>query len=193
MAAVSLQEIFDLVIMIAVIGYIFKDLLPARDARSYEPLDALRKRGFFSEGFKNALIVAAPAIAFHEIGHKIAAMSFGLQATFHAAYTWLGIGLLLKIINAPFLFFIPGFVSYSGAGVSPLARALIAFSGPLINLLLFLFATIAIRQGWFNKKYLSLLYLTKHINLFLFIFNMLPFGFFDGAHVFQSLMQAFAA
>ncbi len=192
MAVVSLQELLDLALMIAVIGYIFKDLLPVRDARDYDPLLALRKRGFFSEGFKNALIVAAPAIALHEIGHKVAAMSFGLQATFHAAYTWLGIGLLLKVINAPLLFFVPGFVSYSGAGVEPLARALIAFSGPAVNLLLFLFATIAIRQGWFSKKYLSLLYLTKQINLFLFIFNMLPFGFFDGAHVFSSLMQAFA-
>ncbi len=192
MAVVSLQELFDLAIMIAVIGYIFKDLLPVRDATNYDPLLALRKKGFFSEGFKNALIVAAPAIALHEIGHKVAAMSFGLQATFHAAYTWLGIGLLLKVIGAPFLFFVPGFVSYTGAGVAPLARAMIAFSGPAVNLLLFLFATIAIRQKWFSSKYLSMLYLTKQINLFLFIFNMLPIGFFDGAHVFQSLIQAFA-
>ncbi len=191
MAVVALQELFDLAMMIAVIGYIFKDLLPVADAGSYEPLDALKKRGFFSEGFRNAIIVAAPAIVLHELGHKAVAMSFGLQATFHAAYTWLGIGLLLKIINAPFLFFVPGFVSYSGAGVAPLARALIAFSGPLVNLLLFLFAAVAIRQGWFNKKYLSLLHLTKQINLFLFIFNMIPLGFFDGAHVFQGLIQAF--
>ena len=192
MAIVTLQELFDLAIMIAVIGYIFKDLLPVADARNYEPLDSIRKKRFFSEGFRNALIVAAPAIALHEIGHKIAAISFGLQATFHAAYTWLGIGLLLKIINAPFLFFVPGFVSYSGASVEPLARALIAFSGPLVNLLLFLFATIAIRQKWFSRKHFSLLYLTKQINLFLFIFNMLPIGFFDGAHVFQNLIRAFA-
>src|SRR3989338_3098065 len=107
MAFVSLQEIFDLAIMIAAIGYIFKDMLPVRDARSHEPLDALRKRVFFSEGFKNAIIVTAPAIALHELGHKVAAMSFGLHATFHASYAWLGIGMLLKLINAPFLFFVP--------------------------------------------------------------------------------------
>ncbi len=193
MAVVSLQELFDLAVMIAVIGYIFKDMLPVRDARSYDPLLALRKKGFFSEGFKNAVIVAAPAIALHEIGHKVAAMSFGLQATFHAAYMWLGIGLLMKIFNAPFLFFVPGFVSYSGAGVAPLARSLIAFAGPAVNLLLFLFAAAAIKQGWLSKKYLSLLYLTKQINLFLLIFNMIPLGSFDGAHVFRSLMVAFGA
>ncbi len=192
MAIVTFQEIFDLAIMIAVIGYIFKDLVPVADARNYEPLDDFRKRRFFSEGFRNAIIVAAPAIALHEIGHKIAALSFGLQATFHAAYTWLGIGLLLKMINAPFLFFVPGFVSYTGAGVEPLARALIAFAGPAVNLLLFIFATLAIRRKWLGRKHLSLLYMTKQINMFLFIFNMLPIGFFDGAHVFQSLIRAFS-
>jgi len=120
----------------------------------------------------------------------LTALSFGLEATFHAAYTWLGIGLILKLINFPFLFFVPGFVSYSGAGVEPLARAFIAFSGPGVNLLLFLFATVALKRKWF-RKYTSLLFVTKQINLFLFIFNMLPIGIFDGAQVFSSLMQAF--
>ena len=193
MPLIVFQEIIDMVIMIGVIGFIFRDVLQTRvGVADYEPLKDFRKKtSFFSEGFKNAVIVAAPAIALHELGHKISALSFGLEATFHAAYMWLGIGLLLKVIGAPFIFFVPGFVSYSGAGVEPLARAFIAFSGPLVNLLLFVFATAAIKQKWFKSKYLPLLIVTKQINLFLFIFNMLPFGFFDGAHVFQSLMQAF--
>jgi len=191
MAFVVFQEIIDLVIMIGVIGFIFKDYMNVRDTRNYEPLDEFkRKKSFFSEGFKNAIIVAGSAIALHELGHKMVALSFGLEATFHAAYMWLGIGALLKLIGAPFLFFVPGYVSYSGAGIHPLSMALIAFSGPLVNLLLFLFAFFAIKQGWF-RKYLPQLYLTKQINLFLFIFNMIPFGFFDGARVFGSLMQAF--
>ena len=186
------QELIDLVIMIGVIGFIFKDMLPVRDIKNYEPLDEFKnKKSFLGEGFKNAVIVTAPAIALHELGHKLSAISFGLEATFHAAYTWLGIGLLLKLFNAPFLFFVPGFVSYTGIAVEPLARAFIAFSGPLVNLLLFLLATVAIKQRWFDSKYLPLLVLTKQINLFLFIFNMIPLGFFDGAQVLRSLMQAF--
>src|SRR3989338_5471730 len=193
MPLIVFQEIIDLLIMVGVIGFIFKDVLQPRvSVADYDPLKDFRKKtSFFSDGFKNAAIVAAPAIALHELGHKISAISFGLEATFHAAYTWLGIGLLLKVIGAPFIFFVPGFVSYSGAVVEPLARALIAFSGPAVNLLLFLFATASIKRRWFKSKYLPILVLTKQINLFLFIFNMLPFGFFDRAHVLQSLMQAF--
>jgi len=192
MPLVTFPEIIDLVIMIGVVGFIFKDVLRTKvSVGEYDPLkDFKKKTKFFSEGFKNAIIVTAPAIVLHELGHKISAISFGLEATFHASYMWLGIGALLKVIGAPFLFFVPGFVSYTGAGVEPLARALIAFSGPGVNLLLFLFAMTAIKQGWF-RKYLPLLVLTKQINLFLFIFNMLPFGFFDGAQVFRSLTQVF--
>lgn len=191
MAFITVQEIIDLVIMVGVVGFIFKDMLPTRVADDYDPLTAFKKRSFFSEGFKNAIIVTAPAIALHEFGHKISAIAFGLEATFHASYMWLGIGVFLKLVGAPFLFFVPGFVSYSGAGVEPLARALIAFAGPGINLLLFLFAITALKQKWFQPKYMPLLVLTKQINLFLFIFNMLPFGFFDGAQVFRSLMSSF--
>jgi Zn-dependent protease len=192
MALIILQEVIDLVVMIAAIGFIFKDYMNVPDTRNYEPLDYFRRKtSFLGSGFKNAVMVAAPAIALHEAGHKIAALSFGLNATFHAAYTWLGIGVLLKLFNAPFLFFVPGYVSYSGF-VEPLGRALIAFSGPLVNLLLFLFATVALRQKWFNGKHTPLLILAKQINLFLFIFNMLPIPGFDGSHVFSGLLQAFA-
>ncbi|MBI2663894.1 M50 family metallopeptidase [Candidatus Woesearchaeota archaeon] len=190
MAFVTFGEIIDLVIMIAAVGFIFKDRVQIRPTGDYDPLTDFRKQRFFSEGFKNAVIVTAPAIALHELGHKAAAMAYGFDATFHAAYTWLGIGVVLKLLNFPFLFFVPGYVTYSAANIEPLVRALIAFAGPLVNLLLFLFATAALKQGWL-KKYAQHLVLTKQINMFLFIFNMLPFGFFDGAQVFSSLMQAF--
>lgn len=189
MPLVTIQEIVDLVIMIAAVAFIFKDYvnIPSRD---YEPLDEIKKKSFLSDNFKNAIIITAPAVALHELGHKIAAISFGLEATFHAAYTWLGIGVLLKLFHAPFLFFVPGFVTYTGGNIEPLTRALIAFAGPLINLLLFLFAMAAIKQNWFDRKYFPLLHLTKQINMFLFIFNMIPLGFFDGSQVFRSLMLA---
>lgn len=189
MALLTFQEIIDLVVMVAAIGFIFKDyaVLPEAD---HDPLRRyMRGRNLLGSGLRNAVIVAAPAIVLHEAGHKIAALSYGLNATFHAAYMWLGIGVFLKLVNAPFLFFVPGYVSYSGF-VEPLGTALIAFAGPLVNLLLFAFAFVAIRQKWL-KRYLPLLVLTKQINLFLFIFNMLPFGFFDGNAVFNGLIQSF--
>lgn len=193
MALVTFQEIIDLFIMVFVIGFIFKDVFQVRVSnKEHDPLEQYKKKNdFFSEGFKTAVIVTAPAIVLHEAAHKITAIMFGLQATFHAAYMWLGIGLFLKLLSFPFIFFVPGFVSYTGGPVEPLVRAFIALAGPLVNLLLFLFATLALKQNWFNNKYQPLLVVTKQINLFLFIFNMIPFGFFDGAHVFRNLIEAF--
>ena len=195
MALVTGREIVDLVVMIAAVGFIFKDYLQVRDKKDYEPLTEFRRglfsrAGFITTGFRDAVILTAPAIALHELGHKVVAIAFGLEATFHAAYAWLGLGVFLKLLNVPLLFFVPGYVTYpSGAG--PLPEALIAFAGPLVNLLLFAFAAVAIRQKWFAEKYFSWLNLTKRINLFLFAFNMIPVGFFDGAKVFQGLIGYF--
>ncbi|MBC8444116.1 site-2 protease family protein, partial [Candidatus Woesearchaeota archaeon] len=41
-----------------------------------------------------------------------------------------------------------------------------------------------------KKRYIPFLILTKKINLFLFIFNMLPIPFFDGGHFFSSILSA---
>ena len=161
MPIITAQEIIDLAIMILAVGFIFKDYVAPRVvSANYDPLAQFRQKAkFFDENLKTSIMVTAPAIALHELGHKIAAMSYGLDATFHAAYNWLAIGVVLKLLNFPFLFFVPGYVSYSGF-VSHIGQALIAFAGPAVNL-----------------------------GLFLFIFNMLPFGFFDGAQVFGSLIE----
>ena len=196
MPFVTFKELADLALMIAAVGFIFKDYLKIRDDREHDPIEALRQNrfsfnNFFGKGFKDAVILTAPAIALHELSHKIVAIAFGLEATFHAAYTWLGIGVLLKLLKVPLFFFVPGYVTHASDVVGPFAEALIAFSGPLVNLLLFAFSLIAIKQNWFDKKYFPYLHLTKQINLFLFAFNMIPFGPFDGANVFRSLMSAF--
>ena len=193
MALITPNEIIDLVIMVAVVGFIFKDYVPAPSRNDdYDPLKEFQKTssfpGKYFKGFKQGVIVAAPAVVLHEAAHKIAALSFGFEATFHAAYHWLGLGILLKLLNAPFLFFIPGYVSYSAPYIEPLVRSFIAFAGPLANLLLFLFAFLALKKNWF-VKHVHLLSLTKQINLFLLIFNMIPFPPFDGASVFGGLIS----
>ncbi|MFH1182548.1 MAG: hypothetical protein V1702_06320 [Candidatus Woesearchaeota archaeon] len=188
MAFIALQEMFDLVVMIAAIGFIFSGFIRRPMARDYDPLKHFSKNEQL-ENFKTAVIVAAPAIVLHELSHKIAALSFGAPATFHAAYTWLAIGVILRMLNSGFIFFIPGYVSYA-ASLPPLSHAVVSFAGPGMNLLLFVLATVAIRQGWF-KKQAALLHMTKQINLLLFIFNMIPLPPFDGASVFGNLYKAF--
>lgn len=188
----SLGELVDVVIMSMAIGYMFQDSFGniAHRTESYDPLRHYKKRFDFS-GFKFAVMAAAPAIILHELGHKFTALNFGFDATFHAAYTWLFIGVMLKLLNFGFIFFVPAYVSYSGA-VSAMQSSMIAFAGPFVNLLLWVIPYVLLKQDIKMKsKTRALLFMTSRINMFLFIFNMLPIPMFDGYHVFRGLISAF--
>lgn len=184
---ITLRELIDIVIMTAVVGYIFMDFLRFRRTHY--------THGFDWESFKFACLVTAPALIFHELAHKFTAVAYGLQATFHAAYTWLGIGVLLKMLGTGFIFFVPGYVSIGCAvppcSIEPATSALIAFAGPGLNLVLFLGSSWLLKHKKFKTRTKLLLYVTKQINLFLFIFNMLPIPLFDGFKVYSGLWKAF--
>ncbi|MBI2142035.1 hypothetical protein HYU15_00920 [Candidatus Woesearchaeota archaeon] len=191
----SLQELIDLVIMIAAVGFIFRDLF-ARAALSalpgkgdaYDPIKAARKSVDFGGIFgsmKAAIIVTAPAIALHEMAHKFVSLGFGIPATFHASYFWLSIGVVLKLLSFPFIFFVPGYVEHTLS--TPFVNAVIAFSGPAVNLALWL-GSAALLKTKIKNKYRPLLHMTKGINMFLFIFNMIPIPPFDGSRVFSYLL-----
>jgi Zn-dependent protease len=69
-----------------------------------------------------------------------------------------------------------------------------AFAGPAVNLVLFLATFLLLKSRSFvknNKKYVPLLFITSRINIFLFIFNMLPIPMFDGWKVYSGLIGAF--
>ncbi|MDO8740553.1 MAG: M50 family metallopeptidase [Candidatus Woesearchaeota archaeon] len=179
-------EIIDIIIMSIVIGFIFKDIFRMPAVGSYDPLKHYGKFNF--SNFKFAVAVVAPAIVLHELGHKFAAMLFGVSATFFAAYGWLLIGIFLKIVGFGFIFFIPGFV----VPLQPLTSmqsGVIAFAGPFVNLVLWIGSWLVLKNKKVNKKYYSILYLTKQINMFLFILNMLPIPGIDGFSVYRSIFQ----
>jgi Zn-dependent protease len=186
----SVQELIDLVIMTTALGFIFKDIFK-KPSGPYEPLTYYKKR-FDFDNFKFAVMVTAPAIIFHELAHKFVALFYGLEATFHAHYFFLGIGILMKLLNFGFIFFIPGYVMHSGLATH-FQVATIAVAGPLINLLLWLSSAFLLKQKNIKNKYIPILFLTKRINMLLFIFNMLPIPPFDGGHFFQSLILALTA
>lgn len=217
----SIQEILDIVIMSLALGFIFKDVfMPGRrtvlDRDNYDPLERYRVKkhsqhtaakrtgksrsisdyisGINKSGFIFAMVIAAPAVILHEFGHKLIAMSMGFTAEFNAAYFWLGLGVLLKLLNFGFIFFVPAYVSIGGGAITPIQYSAIAFAGPAVNLVLFLVPFLLLKNAQFRKKfkkYISILSLTSKINLFLFIFNMLPLPMFDGFKVFSGLIQAF--
>lgn len=177
---ITLNEIIDIIIMTLALGFIFSGLFQRR---------RFMRRGFDFEGFKFATMVTAPAVVFHELGHKFIALIFGINAVFHAAYFWLLMGVMLKLANFPFIFFIPGYVSYPVGAGTHLQNALIALAGPLTNLIIFIIASLLLKKAK-NKKQFLLIYLTKQINLFLFIFNMIPILPFDGGHFFYNIVKA---
>jgi len=187
MAFLAPVEIFDIIVMSFAVGFIFSGIFKRPAEEEYDPLKEHSSR-FNWKDLQFAILVAAPGIIFHELGHKIIALSFGLNATFHAAYLWLVIGIFLKLASFPFIFFVPAYVSIYG-GATPIVHSLIAFAGPGINLVLWLGALFLMKKKLVKKKYYPAVYLTSRINMFLFIFNMIPFPPFDGYSVFNGIIQ----
>ncbi len=191
----TINELIDLLVMTFAVGFIFKDSFPRPQPRSYDPVEELRRAARGIPEYDTlwfAILIAAPAVVFHELAHKFVALSIGIAATFHAAYTWLVIGMLLKMLNFGFIFFVPGYVSYPAAAATNIQAAIIAVAGPLTNLVLFGAAWLFLKYGRIkNKNHLLALHLTKNINLFLFIFNMIPIPPFDGFGFFYNLYKIF--
>ncbi|RJQ20316.1 M50 family peptidase [Candidatus Woesearchaeota archaeon] len=170
----TIRELIDVILMTLAVGFIFKDLF-----------------GTIKKPFLFSCLVTAPALIVHELFHKFVALGLGLEATFHAAYPWLALGLLLKLANFGFIFFVPAYVSIGGEGLTALSSALISFAGPGANLFLFLLAYALLKQKKLKTKTYLFLAVTKQINLFLFIFNMLPIPGFDGFKFYQALFRIF--
>lgn len=199
----SFAEIIDLFVMTFVIGFIFKDFIPAKSLfnRPYNiSIDNNKTQNeIFWKDMFTAIAIAAPAIILHEFGHKFVAMAFGFQATFHAAYTWLVVALILKLINFSFIFIVPAYVASSCIGGAfcfgknfYLASSIIAISGPLVNLILWLIPYLIIKNNALPKKYKKwelALILTARINFFLMLFNMIPIPGFDGYHFFSGIFN----
>lgn len=203
----SIGEILDIAIMTLALGFIFKDVFMPKvqklvNTENYDPLAHYRGMGRQKHlgGFVFATLVTAPAVVLHEFGHKFVAMGFGAVATFKAAYTWLGLGVLLKLMNFGFIFFVPAYVAWAPAtesaaafmSANPWVSSVIAFAGPAVNLLLFLASLALLKNKQFRKRYKSyvpLVFLTSRINFFLFVFNMLPIPAFDGWHVYSGLIK----
>ncbi len=180
--------------MSLIVGFIFAKVLERFKSKqikeNYDPLKQYYG-GFDFNLFKKAVIITAPAIILHELGHKFVAMSFGATATFHAAYGWLMFGALLAALNTGIIFFVPAYVSIPTIALTSLQFSAVAFAGPAVNAIIWGISAYVLKNNMVNKKYLGIVYLTKQINMFLFVFNMLPIPGFDGFKVYGGLFQAF--
>ncbi len=172
MAIISVAEIIDIIIMVLATGYIF---LPERTWQAY----------------KTMMLVTGPAIVCHELAHKFAALLVGLQATIHASMFGLGLGIALRAIGSPFVFFVPGFASIHGS-LLPWQNLVVSIAGPATNGILYLVSSHMLKKsmgGHHLHKHYMVLVLTKKVNGFLFILNMIPIPGFDGSHVLRALLS----
>lgn len=146
-------------------------------------------------------IAIGPAFLLHEIGHKIVAKKNGCWAEFRADPRGLRNGVLIAALLG-IVFMAPGAVMVAGL-VTRRQNGHIAVAGPLVNLSLFIIgvplwgAVIGLTGAaeFANTAYLvngSLVWQSMVFdigfywlgaNLFLGLFNMLPFGPLDGLKV----------
>ena len=133
--------------------------------------------------FLLALVVISAGFILHELGHRFIARKFGC----FAEYKMWTIGLVLAIMCSflGFVFAAPGAVMiHPGAdeeGRPTLTRqrmGIISIAGPAMNLCLAMIFILL------NGVYPSLVFhLGARINTWLALFNLIPFGPFDGAKI----------
>lgn len=186
MAFTSIGEIINLVVLIVVIAYILSGYIKSPEKSLFQ---LRRKKLFDWEDFKFAAIIAVPAILFHELAHKFVAIAYGASASFEIFPLGILLGLFLRLIHSPFLLLAPGYVSIPPDILSSAEFGIVAFAGPLVNLIFWLVPVFILKtqKRKLNRRTSIFLFYTSFINMWLFIFNMIPFGPLDGAKVFAAL------
>ncbi len=142
--------------------------------------------GFDLIGFGDALAIAAVAVGtgflLHELAHKYVAIHFGAKAEFRA---W-NVGLLVAIVVAflfRFIFAAPGAVYIYGKNVTARENGIISLAGPLMNIFIGIIG-IGLVGLYGNTQIGQVAGVVASINLYLAMFNLLPFFVLDGAKVF---------
>lgn len=128
--------------------------------------------------FLVSLVTVGFGFILHELGHKFVAEGYGSAAEFRADFKMLVISIIISITGL--LFAAPGGVIIK-RHLSPEKHGKIALTGPMINLMLaIIFYFVNFIQGETVHLIARQGFL---INSWLALFNLLPFGPFDGAKV----------
>ncbi len=113
----------------------------------------------------------------HELAHKVAAQRYGCAAEFRSFDHMLVLAVALSFLG--FLFAAPGAVMISGM-ITRKENGIISFAGPMTNYIL---ALLFLGLSYLHPA-LKFVWLTGFsINLWLGLFNMIPFLNFDGKKI----------
>ena len=142
--------------------------------------------GFNVIGFADALAIAAVAVGtgflLHELAHKYVAIHFGAKAEYRAWSTGLIVAVAVAFLFR-FIFAAPGAVYIYGKNVTLRENGIISLAGPLMNILIGIVG-IALVGIYGNTQIGQVANVVASINLYLAMFNLLPFFVLDGAKVF---------
>lgn len=133
--------------------------------------------------FLLSLFTVGIGFLFHELAHRTVARHYKCRAEFHAFNKMLILAIVFSFFG--FVFAAPGAVLIAGH-VEKKQYGKIALAGPLTNIfiaLIFLFLVFITKSSVAKYGF--------EINSWLAFFNLLPFGFFDGAKVFAWSKKVF--
>lgn len=169
------KEITDLTISWLVISFAFSIIIRKNFSGYFE----------FPNDFMIAFLISAVGVGtgfvFHELAHRTVAIHFGAQAEYRA---W-SKGLLIAIVSAfiGFIFAAPGAVYIYGQHITRRENGLISLAGPLTNGAIAIFFITT--NYLFNlPPLLAIIFsYSAYINMFLGLFNMIPFPPLDGSKI----------
>ncbi|MFH1275694.1 MAG: metalloprotease [Candidatus Woesearchaeota archaeon] len=128
--------------------------------------------------FGISLITAGIGFLLHELAHKFAAQKYGCVAEFRAfdQMLYLAVGLAFVV---GFIFAAPGAVMISGM-ITRKENGIISLAGPLTNYVL---AMVFFGLLFLYPSFGFIFRIGVFINIWLGLFNMIPFGNFDGIKI----------
>lgn len=116
----------------------------------------------------------------HEMAHKVTAQRRGLWAEFRLTL-WGAVLTLVSIISPVFKIIAPGAVMISGsAGIRDMGK--ISLAGPVTNIVL---SASFLGLALVPNDIAGFFFLSAVLNGFMAVFNLIPFGIFDGFKIFS--------
>ena len=134
----------------------------------------------FLKLFTVSLLTAGIGFLLHELSHKFVAQRYGCVAEFRAFDQMLYLALGLAVLVG-FIFAAPGAVMISGM-ITRRENGIVSVAGPVTNYILGL---IFLGLRLVFPAWAFIFTIGFSINMWLGLFNMIPFGNLDGLKVFQ--------